>query len=737
MGACFVFSSLVGCDDATSIEDVRSLHASGKYAGALEPLRELLAAAPDDPELNYLYGAALRRTGAPDQAIWSLRKAAASENWAREAGLELGSAAIAAQDWTTAISIADDLLLRYPDEPRALAIRADARLSDKSNFEAALADFDRALALDPEDLDLHASRAANLIALGRLDEAAEAIGELEKKAAAGGTSPQARGRLCIAQALFAAERELHEEASAHFERCLASFPEHASVLDEYVSYLDERGRPERSNEVLRQRVEARPDQTTVRIVLARRLTGMKRLAEAEALLRAGLEIGRPGISRDVWAAMADVQVALGDLVAAAEAYEKSLEFVDEPTVFQRLALADTWARAGRNARALEIARTLENDAYRSLIEARVHLNEHRPALALARLDEALPTWPNNAGARYWAARAAEQIGDFDRAIEEYRQSIRSAAGFSDAGLRLGLIHEAEGAGDDAWASVNPLLEEKPDEPEAVALMTRLASRFGPESRLHAIAQNFRERVSWPVAVAARADFLAETLGAEEAVASIRGSQGISLTRESHAPALRSLVRHLVALGRFGEASKLVDAALTAAPRSPALYEIRGLLLEAQNDASGARLAYEQAIEIDAKNARALVGLGRIRADAGELEAGLELFRRAEQADPRLADAYTEAARRLASANRKSQAEERLEALLRERPHLAADAATLARLRLERGVHDDRSLELARRAIRFRGGPQAYQLLAQVHAARGEAELAKKALERAARVEAAN
>ena len=52
---------------------------------------------------------------------------------------------------------------------------------------------------------------------------------------------------------------------------------------------------------------------------------------------------------------------------------------------QILNLADIHARAGQHAKALEAAELFENDVYRGLIEARVHLNEGRAARAGTRV----------------------------------------------------------------------------------------------------------------------------------------------------------------------------------------------------------------------------------------------------------------------------------------------------------------------------------------------------------------
>jgi hypothetical protein len=68
---------------------------------------------------------------------------------------------------------------------------------------------------------------------------------------------------------------------------------------------------------------------------------------------------------------------------------------------------------------------------------------------------------------------------------------------------------------------------------------------------------------------------------------------------------------------------------------------------------------------------------------------------------------------LGALGRSDQAEQRLEALLAERPYDAAAARALAELRLARGVKDDRTVELARRAVVFQGGPEAEALLERI------------------------
>ena len=77
--------------------------------------------------------------------------------------------------------------------------------------------------------------------------------------------------------------------------------------------------------------------------------------------------------------------------------------------------------------------------------------------------------------------------DADRAAEEYRQSIRSGAGFSDAGVRLARLHLAENAYEDAW-NAGRFLDERLNDPQAARLLMRIATVTGPDTRLRAQAR---------------------------------------------------------------------------------------------------------------------------------------------------------------------------------------------------------------------------------------------------------
>jgi len=708
------------------VDRAQELLAEGRFEEALEPLRVAVQADPENPEIQFLYGVALRRSGRPSMAIWSLREAGEHPDWTVRAGIELGGSAMQAKNWEVAIEAADRVLAVEPDNLRAVVLRAEARLGAKVDPEAALADYERAIEIAPEDVRLKAARAAALLLLERLDDVEDAIAELEGREGEDALDEGGRARLCATKAVFAKEKREFDEAERLLEKCLEQFPVYGAVLDAATEFFDARGQPERATEALRAAVEAAPGAVPYRTTLARRLRAAGDFEQSEQVLRAGLEIESPEMQSVTWAALADHYVAAEDLDAAAAAYEKSFELKPDPSTLEVLTLADIFARAGWNERALEVAKRLDNDTYRGLVEARVHLNQGRPRAALARLDEVLATWPDNPGARYYAARAAEQIGDFDRAIAEYRQSIRSRADFTEAGLRLARLHEAEGSGNRAWVAASHHVRAHPEEPEGAVLLLRLAMRMGPEKRLRTVLADLRKRKVWPRAIAVRADAVALRVGPDAAIEMLQGAPDIDFTRPRDVAALRSLCVHLVAAGRAAEAETLLLGALTAHPDAGAFHEVRGLILEQQGASEAeVRAAYERAVALDPGEARALEALGRLSQEAGDLESALTYYQRAATANPNERAALRRAATLLAAADRRRQAEAQWEALLLEHPYDADAAMQLVRLRLERQAETDRTLELARRSVRFRGGPEARRLLARVHRARGEEDLAAK------------
>jgi tetratricopeptide (TPR) repeat protein len=229
-------------------------------------------------------------------------------------------------------------------------------------------------------------------------------------------------------------------------------------------------------------------------------------------------------------------------------------------------------------------------------------------------------------------------------------------------------------------------------------------------------------------VAAAAEGTRERQGSAAAAEMVRTAKLIDLTDPDDAAALRALVENLVAAGQAAEALAAANAALAKHPDAAAFHALHGVALGARGaPLEQVRAAYSRAVELDPeRSALALAALGGIAAAAGESDAALDFYARAVEADPDDTAALVASAELLLSLERGDEAVKQLEEALERSPYDARIAARLAALVLERGGDPDRAVALARRAVRFRGGPAAEELLARAQATRGEPAIARQA-----------
>jgi tetratricopeptide (TPR) repeat protein len=726
----------VACSDGDPLEAIRRQQASGDIEGSLEPLRELLAERPDDAEAHYLYGRGLVLTQRGNLASWSLRRAMEHPDWLIPAGLQLAQLALANSDFNEVVEIAGSILEREPDNVPALLLRARAYVQWKKHPDWALADADRVLELDPTLLAAYEPRIGALIALDRKDEARVALAEAGRKLEETGAGPGLLAWHCATTAVFQVDAGDVEGGREKWAECIEAYPTDLHVVSGALRFHDVRGEVDRSLELAQAALEQAPDSQPLRTTLANRLVLMGRPAEAEALLREATRSPNPQIAVAAWQELGKLRQSLGEYAAAAEALGQALELVrQEGTAAPHLEFdyADTLVVAGHYARALEVAEELSSPAHQHLVRARVALAQRRPAEALAEFEAGLQLWPDNPYARYYAAVAAEQLGDFDRALAEYRWAVRDSPGATDSRTRGATLLLAEGkplsaveflqAGAGRGSSI---------EPEGQVLLARAYASTGNRAAARGWLELLQQSgASWiGRAWAAAAEGLANRAGPAAAVELLSGVPAANWKDPRFAPALRSFVRFGHAAGDPAQAQAALRAALAAHPKSGAFQEIRGLDLELSGaEAEAVRAAYTRALELQPNHAPALTGLGRLTL-ASDPTAAIDYFDRAAAAEPEDPASKLEAARAVAAGGDPAAAAERFDALLLKHPWEGEAAAERARLDLDRGVATPQTLERARRAVRFGGGADALDLLSQVHERLGEPEAAAQAAERA-------
>ena len=705
--------------------EVAEFHAQSRWEESVPLLARLVDQDPENPEVNRLYGIALIQTGEYGLAVWPLQKVLRSPEADTSSALLLAQAFMMSGNYEDGLSTVLTVLEKSPKNVPALSLAVQARLS--LNLEAeALPDIAQLMDLEPLNPIPRSWYVTALIGLGRLEEADGALVELRKLSEGGGEADSAR--LCAAHAVFAWERGEFEEALELFEACLEAAPTDYNVVSKALAFFDDGQRYERATEILRTALEGAPETILYRASLAERLNALGQPSEAEEILRAGV-LEYP--SFETWSSLANFYIAAERFPEASESLEHAIELVQEPSPALYMMQADLWIEEGRLDAARELTEKLDSPL-RDMLNGKILLAEGQPAEALKALEAGIQLWPDNALSRYLAAQAAEQLGLFDRAVSEYRDSLRTDAAYTDAGLRLSRLQRRLRNFGQALIAIRMHVEAHPLDLEGRLEMVRVTHNTGPAelmARSVAALSELPGQVGRGLAESAR--IIAAASGPEAALVAIEGS-GLDIENPMNAEALEAWVEYAIASGRAAAVLARVDSLLLASPKDPLLHEVRAqALLAGGASTADVEAAYRRSLELGGERVASLHALGSLYAVAGDRPRALEFYDRATRADPEEFGAAWAAIELLIAEGQASalEAENRLEALLTADPPHARASLALARILLARGDDLTRAQALAKRSIRVRETPMALETLAAVYLELGEPERALRLAER--------
>jgi tetratricopeptide (TPR) repeat protein len=367
-----------------------------------------------------------------------------------------------------------------------------------------------------------------------------------------------------------------------------------------------------------------------------------------------------------------------------------------------------------------------------MIRGRIFLARGDAEAALAAFDEGIANWPGNAGARYLAGIAALQLGNFERAIVELRESVRVDDSATEAARILARLHfdRREYHQAIAFSAIAQQHSGPAQRAEDLKLDARALAALGEFDRARSAIRTLAAspgREGEAAAELAAVERMAS--GSAAAIAAVENLD-LDLREPANEPALRSLADDLTATAQADRAIDSVGRALQAQPDSASLYALMGTTLARAYRPTDARSAFERALAIDANHPEALGGMAALAGARGDTERAVELFDRAAGIDPgNEVYAYAAAQRVLAAGDRKT-AEARLRAIVRRSAGNPEARNDLAWLLATEGRDLDLALSLAREASRLRPESATLDTLGLVHIERGEIEEAVDVLEKA-------
>ncbi len=713
-----------GSDPEARLEGIRTQQELRDFAATVAPLRELLEASPEDPELNHLYGVALLGVGRPELAIWPLRKAAQEADRAIEDGLLLSQALLGGGSAADAVQEVLRVLELAPDRADVARLLLQTRLKAKQ-YEEALEAAALVLALEPDDPEALVGRLGAFLSLDRAEEAEQALAAFGEAVEDLPDENPWHPRFCAGTASFATEKGEAEAAEAAWEECLEEFPGEELVVFGAIEFFSKQSNHARAMKILRSAHEAKPTHLAFVEALANWLGAAGQTEEAERLLRAAA-VRDGGKDPDAWLLLARYDDRRGETAKARDALAQGMRLMGEAPVTLVAAYVDLLIRAGNYDEAEELLPQFElSPVIQNLLRGRLLLARGYPAEALEILDEGLRLWPDHSVAHWLAGTAAEQLGDFERALREYGEAIRNDPGNRNVSLSLLRLLEGLGLDEQALVALSRHQRVYRNDAEILVQTIRFAHRAGEPQVVERAA---RELGALPgnrsVLVAELAAIRAAQGGPTAGAEAIRGTR-LDLTHPLSGPALGPLVEYLVAAGRSGEALEATQAALAAHPDEALFHELRGRALRGAGEPEAARGALQRALELEPERAPALGQLAALAAEQGDRDTAIALYDRAALADPEDASYAWDAIELLSASDDGVELERRLEALLARHATHAAAAELLARRLSERDP--DRAIALALRAARLRGGPDALDTLGRIQLARGDAESAARSL----------
>ena len=723
-------SGLLGCQKSFDdrLAEVREVQEQGDFAGSIDRLRELASEQPDQAEVSFRLGLALANTGEVSASLWPLRKAAESPTYAVEAGLLLSRLLQQTGNHVEAIAAAEGVLAAEADHPTALTYLARAQILAKQHEEG-LATAERVIAVSPQAARGYWLRGSALEALDRKGDAADAYAQMRGTAQESGEVPLVIQACSEEARLRGSELEQVDEAVALLESCIEDHPTSVELVRRAAQLHVENDAAEAGEAVWRDAIEVAPEALALRRGLAQHLAAEERWDEAVAVLEGAVDdFGTIEASN----ALVKLHIDRGDRAAAERVLASAAERLGDSDGlrFQR---ADLLLEQEDLDGAEALAGAIEDTLLRDVVIGRVQFFRGDYSGSVETLGRALERWPDNAGVRFVIGRAYQAEGNFDRALEEYRQAMRVDLSATDAALAAAYLSLAMGDANEALQYVHYHVRGRPfrnAEPYVIgARAAALAGRNQAAGELldHLAAQEGGR----PAAVAERARIEGES---DPAVAlGHLDEAGLDLTEAENEGVLTVRTDLLIRENRAEEALAGVDRTIAARPDAASVLALRAHVLQTLGRVDEARAAADAALAVDENTALALAVRGQLALAAGKFDEAIAEFDRAAAADENDLDSPYRAAQLEYASGRPDAARERLRALLNRAPAHVGASNDLAYMLSEDGSDLDEALVLAQRAARLSPMPEVVDTLAAVRIARGEESVAQEILERALEV----
>lgn len=421
---------------AADLSRARDWHAAGRFDDAAREYEGVLANEPDRADALHLYGVLQHQRGNTADAKRLMRRAVSI---APDAGMLSDLGALLAADGNTDAALANfEAALQLDPHHLATLVRRGNAMIGVRRYAAALADYDRALDASPLLLDALCNRGAALRALGRLHDA------LDTYERALTVDPRSFESLYNLGNVL---RDLQRPADAllNYARALELAPNHPDILSVKGRTLVELGRPKEALASFNEAIAARPDSVEA---LYNSAVALERLGRAEeAMQRCDRVLKLDPRHAKAHATRGNALLHLKRYEEALADYARALDI--EPGAVDVLCNQGTALRQlERHDAALQCydAALAANAQFAEAWSNRGNVLQdlHHYDDALASFERALALDPKYATAWFNRGSVFLEMLRFDDALASFDQAIAFDPNYVDAHFAQGFIHLRNG-----------------------------------------------------------------------------------------------------------------------------------------------------------------------------------------------------------------------------------------------------------------------------------------------------
>jgi cellulose synthase operon protein C len=388
-----------------------------------------------------------------------------------------------AGDPDAAIGLAAKVLQRNPRSVEALRLQGDIHMYMKSEPDLALADYRRALAIDPNTTPAHLAILSILMSQNKADEAEKQLVEMRKVT---GNSAQA----IYIEALIAFARRNNEKAHQLAEQLLKVAPDSPSVLLLAGGVELQSGSLLQAQTYLEHAVKLAPDALTARRML---VTAYLRSNQPERALAALTpDQGKGPVPAELYSTAAEVYLQNGDVKTAEDYFDKAAR-QDPSDAGARTSLALAHMVDGQAPLAFEelqgiAASDKGTSADMALISAYMRRGDHASALrAVDALERKMPGRPLTPDLR---GRIHLSMKDGAAARQDFEKALAIAPAYYPAVASLASLDASEGKMADARKRLEAFAASNPKSSSAL-----IALALVPGTATEVSAANLRKAIA--------------------------------------------------------------------------------------------------------------------------------------------------------------------------------------------------------------------------------------------------